>query len=40
MKEDSAFNILHNVINTIEDKNGNKVTVDINPINVNESGTI
>lgn len=40
MKEDSAFNILHDVINTIEDKNGNKVTVDINPINVNESGTI
>lgn len=40
MKEDNAFNILHDVINTIEDKNGNKVTVDINPINVNESGTI
>lgn len=40
MKEDSAFNILHDVEHTIEDKDGNKVLIDINPINVNESGTI
>lgn len=40
MREDSAFNILHDVEHTIEDKDGNKVLIDINPINVNESGTI
>lgn len=40
MREDSAFNILHDVEHTIEDKDGNKVFIDINPINVNESGTI
>lgn len=40
MREDSAFNILHDVEHTIEDKDGNKVLIDINPINVNDSGTI
>lgn len=40
MREDSAFNILHDVEHTIEDKDSNKVLIDINPINVNQSGTI
>ena len=40
MKEDAAFNLLHDEDLTIEDKNGRTVTIDINPINVEKSGTI
>lgn len=40
MKEDAAFNLLHDEDLTIEDKNGRSVTIDINPINRELSGTI
>lgn len=40
MKEDAAFNLLHDEDLTIEDKNGRTVTIDINPINRELSGTI
>lgn len=40
MKEDAAFNLLHDEDLTIEDKNGRTVIIDINPINRELSGTI
>lgn len=40
MKEDAAFNLLHDEDLTIENKNGRTVTIDINPINRELSGTI
>ena len=36
----AAFNLLHDEDLTIEDKNGRTVTIDINPINRELSGTI
>lgn len=40
MREDDAFNMFHEEELTISDKNGNPVVIDINPINVDKSGTI
>ena len=40
MKEDAAFNLLHDTELTITDKNGVERIVDINPINRETSGTI
>ena len=40
MKEDAAFNLLHDTELTITDKNGVERVVDINPINRETSGTI
>lgn len=40
MREDDAFNMLNNEKLTIEDANGRTVEIDINPINVDKSGTI
>ena len=40
MREDDAFNMFHAEELTINDKNGNPVVIDINPINVETSGTI
>lgn len=40
MREDDAFNMLNDEKLTIEDVNGRTVEIDINPINVEKSGTI
>lgn len=40
MSEDVAFNMLNESGLTLTDKNGQEVKIDINPINVNESGSI
>ena len=40
MREDDAFNMFHAEELTINDKNGTPVVIDINPINVETSGTI
>lgn len=40
MSEDAAFNMLNESGLTLTDKNGQEVKIDINPINVNESGSI
>jgi hypothetical protein len=40
MREDSAFNMLHDEELSIYDKKGNKVKIDINPINTADHGTI
>ena len=40
MREDDAFNMLHEDGLSIEDNNGRKVTIDINPIREDVSGTI
>ncbi len=39
-REDDMFNIFHEEPMTFSDKNGKEVVVDINPINVDKSGTI
>ena len=40
LKEDSAFNMLHDEELSIYDKKGNKVKIDINPINTADHGSI
>ena len=40
MREDDAFNMLNDEKLTIEDVNGRTVEIDINPINVEQSGTV
>lgn len=40
MREDDAFNMFHDEGLVLVDKNGREVEIDINPINVDQSGTI
>ena len=40
MREDDAFNMLHDEGLSIEDKDGREVVIDINPVNPEMSGTI
>ena len=40
MREDDAFNMLHDEGLSIEDKDGREVVIDINPVNPEISGTI
>lgn len=40
MREDDAFNMFANAGLVITDKNGNEIKVDVNPINIDKSGTI
>lgn len=40
MREDDAFNMFADAGLVIVDKNGNEIKVDVNPINIDKSGTI
>ncbi len=40
MREDDAFNMFADAGLVITDKNGNEIKVDVNPINIDKSGTI
>ena len=40
MREDDAFNLFAEANLSLKDKNGNQVKIDINPINIEDSGTI